>query len=167
MANPRDWYSDSRETIKEIYGEDWRLVCAILAATSGRASLPCNVTLARKAYNQIKQGYVQREGFINAHYKGLLSVIKTSKPRGRKCNALYQNLIGNETEVPVDIWMMRYSGLPRTHPTRQDYDWIEDNVRQEAKELGITTAQRQAEIWVIARKDSRSYADYLRQYRMI
>ena len=163
----RNWYELSRESVKAIYGDDWRLFCGLLAATSARASVKGNVTLARKAYNQIKDtGTITRVGFINSHHKSILRVIKTGEPAGRKCKALYQNMIGNEYYVPVDIWMMRYAGINKQAPSRLEYDIIEERVRDEAKGLGITTAQRQAEIWSETRGSSESYAESISQYRM-
>ena len=166
--NGRCWYSDSREAVKRVYGEDWRLFCGLLAATSARATVKANVTLARKAYNQIKDaGAIARSGFTNHHYKSINAYIKYGRPNGRKCQGLYQNLIGNEYYVPVDIWMLRYAGINKKIPSKFEYDLIEDRVREEAIELGITTAQRQAEIWSKTRGDSSSYADYIIQYQLV
>ena len=93
MSRARDWYTLSRQAVKRNYGCDWRLFCAILAATSPNSQLKANVRLAMKAYNEIKEtGTVNREHFILAHYKGLLSVIKTGRPNGRKCKALFNGL---------------------------------------------------------------------------
>lgn len=165
----RAWYDDSRAAIERVYGNDARLFSALLAATSPRATIKANVTLARKAYNQYKTtGEISREGFINTHYRCLHKYITTGKMRGRKVNSLFQNLLGNSDPVTVDIWMLRYAGIhQRKAPTKFDYDYIEDRVKEEAGELGISPAARQAELWSIARGNDDSYADYIKQYRLI
>lgn len=163
----RQWYRESRIAIKRMYPEDWELFCGLLAATSARASIKCNVALARKAYNQIKAtGDINREGFINSHYKCVKHVLKYGHPSGRKVQALFLQLTVGGDKVPVDIWMMRYAGIDRKAPNKFEYDLIEDRVREEARELGITPGERQAEIWAIARKSSRGYAEALCQYRL-
>ena len=165
--NGRNWYQDSREAVKVLYGKDWKLFCGLLAATSPNASVKANVTLARKAFMQIKDtGTITREGYIRTHYMSILAVLKHKRPNGRKCHDLYQNLIGNEQFVPVDIWMVRYAGLDKKSPSKFDYDYIEDRVREEAEDMGITPAQRQAEIWSAIRGSSESYADVLIQFNL-
>ena len=164
----RNWYSDSRNAIKRQYGGDWELMCGFLAATSPKSTVKANVKLADKAYYQYKEsGTVKRESFINTHHKSLLAVIAHGEPNGRKCKALYQNLLGNENYVPVDIWMLRYAGILKKAPSRNEYDLIEGNIKQEAKEMGLTPAQRQAEIWSYIRGSASGYAEALAQGRLL
>jgi len=161
-----NWYKQSRAAVKEIYGKDWRLFVKCLAATSANASLAANVSLARKAFNQIKEtGTVRRESFCLAHYRGLLQVSKGRLPNGRKVKAFARALLGDESQVVVDIWMSRVAGLNR-QPRRYEYDMIEDRIREEAEALGRTPAGHQAVLWGIARGAGESFSRHLLQYRL-
>jgi len=168
MRQPKNWYIESRQAIKRTFGDDWRLFCAIAAATSPNNSVRLNTRLAIKAYNQIKAtGTVKRSSFINAHYKSLLNVIANGEPNGRKCQALYHALIGHDDYVPVDIWILRYFRIPKKVPTKRQYDLIESAIREDAASKGLTPAQRQAELWCEIRRKSDNYADHLCQLRLL
>jgi hypothetical protein len=163
------WYRDSRRAIKRIYGKDWKLMCGLLACTSPRVSLKSNVTIALKAYNLIKAGQVPDVGFIKAHSKGIAHYLKTGLPKGRKTRPFYLNLLGQEQHVTVDLWVVRYSGIAHAIPNAQEHSLIVDKIKEEAERLGLTPAQRQAEIWCSIRPNARygySYATVINQYRM-
>ena len=162
-----DWYTKSREAVKRIYGQDWKLFCGLLSATSATMSVKANATKARRVYDNYKAtGTISREGLMSSHYKSCLKVVETGKPGGRKCQSFYQNLIGNETPVTVDVWIMRLCGLKGKQPTKKQYDQIEAEIQSQAEQLGITPAQLQAQLWVQARGDSSGYDTELRQRRL-
>jgi hypothetical protein len=154
--------------VKRRYGKDWKLVCALLAAVSARSTVSATARLADIAYWQIKTtGTVKRESFIYAHYKSIQGVLKNGQPNGRKCRALYQNLIGNEQFVPVDIWLMRLFGITnKDRPNKSEYDLIERTIRADANIRGLTVAQRQAELWCGVRGKSDDFGDYLAQLKL-
>ena len=161
------WYRDSRHAVKEIYGTDWKLFCKCLAATSANCSLKANVTLARKAVEQIlSTGTIPRAGYTHTHYAGLVQVSKGRLPNGRKSQAFARCLLGNEQHVVVDIWMLRYAGIIRNAPTAREYDLIADTVMQEAKRYDRTPAGHQAVLWGMARGSVESFSTYLLQYRL-
>ncbi len=140
---------------------------ALASAVSANSTIAATVKLADKAYWQIKTGgNVKVTSFIHTHYLSIQGVLQDGCPHGRKCRALYQNLIGNETEVPVDIWMMRYFHLAHDVPNKSEFDLIETAVRQDAEARGITPAQSQAELWCEARGKVDDFSDYLRQLPM-
>uniref|UniRef100_A0A6M3JDS5 Uncharacterized protein n=1 Tax=viral metagenome TaxID=1070528 RepID=A0A6M3JDS5_9ZZZZ len=163
MANPIDWYADSREAIQVYYGEDWQLFCKLLAACSPNCSLPSNLTLAQKAYNLIKtEEELPKAGFIKAHYSQVTKMLVGDKP-GRKVGNFYQNLIGNEQAITVDVWMARYYGLKRPKAiSAKDYTYVEDCVRMDADYAGLTPAQFQAKTWCMVRGSSENFGDLLR-----
>lgn len=164
-ADNRDWYEKQRAAIKQVYGKDWRKFCKILAATSPNATITANLTLANKAYNQLREtGKIDRTGYIHCHYTNLKRCQRGQSLSGRKVNAFYRALVGHEDEVVVDIWMLRYAGYS-VH-NKRNYDEVEYNIRREADELGITPCQRQAEIWCYARKNSQGYHTELLQSRL-
>ena len=162
------WYRESREAIREVYGEDWPLFCKCLAATSAHASLATNMTLAKKAFNQIQDtGAVRRESFCRSHFKGLNHVIAGNLPRGRKVRNFAKALLGDESVVVVDVWMMRYAGLDKQSPTSRQYDYIEDRVREEAEDNNVTPSAWQAVLWSRTRGAGESFARHLCQYRLL
>jgi hypothetical protein len=172
ISKARSWYSDSRKAVKRSYGKEWKLFCGLLACTSPNTTVKANLTLARKAYHIIKAtGSPPEAGFLPAHIKCMKHFIGHGIPSGRKVRAFYQNLIGNESVVTIDVWMMRYAGLDHDTPSAREYMMIQDRVREEAEEIGITPAQRQAEIWVSIRGSMSiygiSYATLLAQTEMM
>jgi len=168
LGHPAEtWYSSSRKAIQTIYGKDWRLFAKCLAATSPNATLAANVTLARKAFNQIKDtGTIRRESFCRTHYRCLLCVCKGRIPNGRKVRAFYLALTGDENQVVIDVWMMRYAGYANKSPNNTQYALIADRITEEAEKLGRTPAAHQAVLWSTIRGAGESYDRYLLQYRL-
>lgn len=161
-----NWYKSSRESVKRVYGQDWKLFLGLLACTSAHSSVKANVTLAKKAYNQIKNNQ-ELSGYLPAHIINMHALLSTGMPNGRKIKSFYRNLIGDETCVTVDMWMMRYYGYSKDIPTTKQYDIIEKQVQSEAITLGLTSAQHQANIWKSIRGQGESFGDLVNQYRLL
>jgi len=159
MRKVKNWYEQSRAKIKEQYGSDWKLFTGLIAATSAHTSLKGNVCLAKKAYEQIKEGK-ELTGFMGNHVQAIKSVLVTGRPQGVKCRNFYQNLVGNENCVTVDLWMTR-KYLGKDSPTAKQYAQIERRIRAEAKLFGMSPAQYQAEQWVKLRGRSDSFVKFL------
>jgi len=162
----KNWYQESREAAQRIYGADWKLFCGLLAATSPRASVKANLTLATKAYNELKDGGIVRSHFCSAHYGGIIAIVESGTPKGRKCKSFYNNLIGHEDSVTVDRWIARAYRTKNDVPTRLEYDKIEHNIKEQAFYNFNTPAQEQAMLWGSIRGDAGSYANELNQYRL-
>jgi len=162
-----DWYSKSREAIQRCYGDKWALFTLCLAATSMHRSLAANVTLARKAFNQIEDtGTIKREGFCKAEYNALLSVIRGELPKGIKVRNFCKALLGDKNAVTVDVWMARLF-LGKDQPTRKEYLRLANKLSAEAKALNRSPAEHQAKLWQLSRGKKSSYADYLQQGNLI
>ena len=164
MCKPKNWYSDSRKAVKLHYGTDWRLFCKLLAATSPNCALSGNLTLAQKAYDIVKRGDdISEARFVKAHRMQLTKIL-SGKPCGQKVSAFYQNLIGNENAVTVDIWIARRYGLMKPKAiSKRDYKYVADSIRMDADFAGVTPAQWQAMEWCKIRGDSTSFGDLLRR----
>ncbi len=171
----RQWYSESRQAIKAIYGGNWPLMAGFLAATSPNCSLKANITLAQKAFNEFTEfGQINPAHFMRTHAAGLNAIWQGGVPNGRKVRSFMLNLLGHEDCVTVDVWVTRWARrnpeLLTVQSSKQPgihYDAIEHHIQWLARLDGISPAQKQAEIWCKIRGDSHSYADYLKQYRMI
>lgn len=164
----QNWYQESREVAQAVYGEDYELFVKCLAATSPNCTVSANVTIAGKAYVQIKStGTVNRDSFMDTHYKGLIKVINGHLPNGPKVSRFARNLLGDESCVVVDMWMMRAAGIKnRKSPTSFEYKSIEKIIQLKAKRNDRTPAQEQAAIWCEIRGTSDSFATHMRQLRL-
>jgi hypothetical protein len=168
-GHEQGWYATSYAAVRRRFA-DPELYVDLLALTSARASVGANVTLATKAYRQIKEhGCVMREGFTRHHYASIKHYLETGNIRGRKTGSFAECLRNPESQrVPVDIWMMRWHGLDHNVPTKKEYDEIESRILTEAAEHGMTPRDYQSKVWMDARGDGyrargSSFADYLQQ----
>ena len=162
------WFEDSREQVQLIFDSDFDMFCKLLAGMSPISTLESNVVEAVKAYRQIKlQGSLIRNTFIYNRYSVTNKLLR-NQPTTRKVQAIYQNMIGNENVVAIDRWMLRYFGYSEAMMRRgiyknSDYDKFENIIKYEAKKLGITPAQKQAQIWCAIRRNDTSYGDILKR----
>lgn len=162
-----NWYQESRVATKEIYGDDYELFIKCLAATSPNCALKANITLARKAYIQIKEtGQVDKNSFTKTHYKGLQAVINGGIPNGRKVRMFTKALLGEQDAVVVDVWITRAAGINRKAPYDWEYDIIEEEIVAQAGKYNRTPAEHQAAIWGKIRGASDSYATHMLQLRL-
>jgi len=157
------WYYESRRAIIRQYGQDWRLFSALLAATSPHASVKCNLALARKAYLWHKAGILHHRGFNRTHWGNIQRAVSGLPLSGQKVSRFYQNLIGNESVVTVDIWILRHYGYTVNSPSPKLYLELESRVQVEASQAGRTPAAHQAYLWGKVRGSPESFADNLAQ----
>ena len=144
-AADHTWYDKTGDEIRKQFGEDAELFLYFISATSNNATIPSNTTQALKAYWQHKSGQ-PFEGFMGA-VKGNLERAVNGELRGRKVDNFVKALLGDENAVVVDIWMMRAFGFKGDSPTDNQYDFIENVVKQLAAEHKQTPRQVQASIW--------------------
>jgi len=151
----RNWYRDASLLLKSRFGQKSDYAADLLAATSIMTSIKSNETLFWKAWT-ILGNDLPIEGFLPA-MRMQLEYIKSGKPiNGRKIRNFADALKGNLDAVVVDRWMMR--AFDRTteknqdRPSTKDYDFIEQEIVGLSKEVGETTSDIQAMIWVGIRK---------------
>lgn len=156
-----NWYANSYNQAKRIYGDDANLFCGLLAATSARMTVKANATIARKAYNQIKAtGTLNRDGYIKCHYTSVLKFLHTGALDGHKVGAFYECLTNPESQrLPVDMWMMRAYGYTHDVPTRKEYDYIETDMLVMAQLIGMKPRDYQSYLWERVRGDNGSFAE--------
>ena len=146
----RGWYNETSNKLREIFEDDAGLVADLLAATSPNTSVAGNVTLALKAYQQLKNGK-DFVGFLPIVVK-MLHTIRLNYLTdehmpfgGAKIQNFARALKGDLSAVVVDRWMVRAFGYPKITPlrTRKITAWV--NAR--AAQLGVTPCEIQAAIW--------------------
>lgn len=158
-----DWFPKSREAIRNSFGDDADLFSRILAGTSPISSIETNMSIAIRTYRHLKWFDELPLTLIYTHYISVSKLLCAPKEAGRKIWSLYQNLIGNEDVCPIDRWMLRYFGYPRNHRVSPSlYDKLENKIRDEAREFGITPSQRQVQIWCESRSkgSTRGHTSY-------
>lgn len=140
-----DWYEQTRQCVEDLVGsEDAKLVVQLLAVTSANTTVRANVTLALKAWNQIRRGQ-PLDGYMPGVQENIIRVMCGRRPTGPKISAFMDALLGEEDAVVVDRWMLRAYGYPHMTPKRLR-DIVED-VTQRAEKAGVTPRQYQAAVW--------------------
>jgi len=148
-----NWYKKCREEIQFQYGDDWKLFCALLAATSPRKQVGANWKLAAKIYcwwiacNRTNAYAIPRKmfGVMSSMIPNVIRALRREELSGPKVRAFYEALCGNGDAVVVDIWMLRLFDYDK--PTEKHRKEVVDYVIRAAAELGCEPAECQAEMW--------------------
>lgn len=150
------WYSDARAAILALANEAGinRLVFAgVVAALSPRIRWTTNLDAASRMCRAAVTGQEQPRVAGFGHNRDIAWQIANGGSAGLitgpKTTAFYQNLIGNENEVTVDVWMLRAAGV--FLPNKTNMDNVAESVRKIARYRRLTPAQVQAIIWTVIR----------------
>ena len=159
-----NWYTNSRQAIEQLYGDDADMFCDILAATSPRKQVKINWDMAQHIYERYKHdGYIDCQGLMGSHIPNVLRAINREPLHGWKVPAFAANLKGDMNRVSIDTWTLRYFGITLRNIRRKEYYRLEKAIQLLAKHRGMKPAEYQAMIWCKAvTKASRtpiSYAD--------
>ncbi len=137
--------------------DDGPLVLKLIAATSPRTAVSANSTLALKAYRQIKLGQGVQEGFVGGHRSILQRLIDTGEisSSGLKVPTFGKNLAfpdpTKDQGATIDMWMgQAFLGKNNVEP--DEYVFIQEIVRDQAKRWGVAPRQYQAAIWRAIKK---------------
>ena len=168
----KDWYARSRETIRIMFGKDAGLMSALLAATSGRQTMQANVTMALRVYRMHQAGVVPADGFLPSHLSNVRRALRGEELSGLKVTALCKNLLGDESAVAVDRWVLRYlrgdvKDVMYRGIAAPLFRELEAEVVDLAKKNDVTPAQMQISIWCFMNGERRSYSEYLCQMRLL
>lgn len=152
-----NWYSDARSVIATL-AENTRMnpirFAAIVAALSPRirwnTNLDAAVRIARAAVNKKAQPIVAG---LPENRRRAWDIAKSGRfaenIRGPKVTAFFANLIGDEWQVTIDVWMLQAAGVK--YANKSTIDDITRTVRSIAIQNGLTAAQVQAIIWTVVR----------------
>lgn len=149
------WYEQQSDFLKRRFGDDWKLVAGLLAATSPRVKLGVSWDMSMEIYNAVKVG---REPMLNrymkAHRLNIERVLKGKELSGYKVGRFYQNLIGNLEPVTIDTWMLKLWGMKlRSHNNySKQYLKMERAFQKWARSKGEKPANMQAILWNYIRK---------------
>lgn len=147
-----NWYENDRKFIQALYGDDWKLICALLSATSPQVNLKTSWHWAVSVYRQYKAGRkIDLSPFMGCHRRNVLRALAGVPLSGRKVQNFYRNLVGDENAVTLDTWMLRLFGWYDRHkgtPSKNQYDRMADVFRKVARHNGYAPAEFQAMLWV-------------------
>ena len=143
-----NWYTESRQVIEELYGEDADMFCDLLAAVSPRKQVKANWDIARHIYERYKiDGYIDCQGLMGSYIPNVLRALYREPLHGYKVPAFAANLKGDMNRVTVVRWTLRYFGLQQSRIRRKEYYRLEAAIQKMARRRGMEPAEYQAMIW--------------------
>ena len=74
---------------------------------------------------------------------------------GNKVNSFYQNLIGDEYHVTIDMYILLFFGHNKKSLNNSDYKYYSKAIRKLAKRMKVSPASCQAIIWIKERNKTR------------
>lgn len=145
MSSWRDWYDRHKSVVARIFGDDAGLFQELLSATSQATGVKGNVTLALKAYDQLKRGE-PFTGFLPSVIPNLERVRAQQELQGRKISAYGQANTGDSEAVAVDrhIGMLMFG---TRSPTPRQITKAQATIRAVADRLGWRPREVQAALW--------------------
>lgn len=164
------WYAESKAELERLFGADADVFTKFLAATSIQTKPELNMSQAMDAFMTWKLGGSTVKG-LPAKVKNITRAAAGDDIEGQKISEFYRALRGDQNAVVIDIWMARVFGF-KDNMNKSQFQFMQAQVRQVAKKLGVTPAEAQAMLWVAYKKrtegpdsDTRGYLDILRDWR--
>lgn len=146
----KDWYKNSSDYIKGLFGENSELFISLLSATSPRNSVKSNVKYALHAYYSILNHRPIRKkyGIANKNIQENIKRIVNGEPiHGVKINAFSDALNGNLNSIVIDSWMLKAFNIKRQAPTPRDIRNISHRIRRISGQMGLKPSEVQACLW--------------------
>jgi hypothetical protein len=160
----KDWYKNFTPVLKELFGPLYREFIICLGVTSKNTSVISNFERACESFEHYlmngifptdpKNFYADQWKVVNKNLKGgVFNENDWISDLGYKLGSYTRNLIGDENEVTVDLWMVRFllgktEGMVSSEKLK---DGITNITKQVASELGWEPRQVQAAIWMGAK----------------
>lgn len=153
LAEGMRWYSDARGVVYLMsvhYGYAPSVVAGVISAVSPRQQWKRNLRVASLLLDG-KPGYGLKDGREKAQ-----SIICGKPPLevlgGPKTRAFYCALMGDDSAVVIDSWMLRSVGHGRDVCTPNQYDEYVQRLTFEATVLRVPPTELQAVVWCEVRK---------------
>lgn len=150
----RNFHRDHRAVLDKLFGVDAPLFARLLGATSQRAGVETNITLALRAYEQLRMG-LPFQGFQHQVAGNLEAIRQDEAISGSKVSPYTRALLGDEDATWVDRHIARLvlgrealggEGQDKVSPRQERL--VRAALRQAAEELGWTPAQMSSASWV-------------------
>ncbi len=144
------WYEQSRQMIREQFGDNADLFSRLLAATSPRKQVRANFILAERILTDVLEDRpIDYTGTLPCHRPNIQNAIHGVELSGPKVSAFAKNLMGDYKTVTVDVWILRY--FKEKTATKKVYANISKRIKRIAKRYNIKPAECQAILWSIIR----------------
>jgi hypothetical protein len=165
----KNWYTNTRQAIKEHFPSDSHLFSSLLACTSQRNSLKVNVSLALLSYEYIKNGsdpLTIDYGIASPSIKGNIKrVLGGSLPSGNKIKPFTLALLGDLSQIVIDSWMVKLFNLKRNTPNKTDIKHMSTIITMLSEEFNLKPSEIQSILWVYAKRElnetnNKDYEDY-------
>lgn len=145
MSSWKTWYEQYQEYLQELFGEDAELFRELLSATSQATGVKGNVSLAIKAYDQIKRGD-PITGYLPAVAKNIQRAAESSALRGAKISQFSAANEGDMSAIAVDRHIAELF-FGNKDPNAAQITKAKMTIRKVASRLGWDARQVQAALW--------------------
>lgn len=145
------WYKQQSNFLKYRFGDDWKLVAGLLAATSPQVAFKTSWNFSMSIWDEIQDGKEpDLSGFMRSHRLNIERVLKGEELSGDKVSRFYRNLIGDLEVVTVDSWMIKLWNIDcgsHKSPWPAMYRKLERAFQRWARSKGEKPANMQAILW--------------------
>ena len=154
-----EWYRVAHATAERL-AADYRCsvdtAARVIAVLSPRKRWAENVAAAEIVLRakRNRKGKPEIPGTLGANLDKAWRIVSGDPDalRGPKVERFYRNIMGDDTEVTLDVWAMRAAGSPLDAPNGERmYAIIADAYRAVAREYGIPVSALQAVAWIVVR----------------
>lgn len=147
------WYREARRIARQLarrYDCTVSRAAGVIAALSPRLTWTYNVTAAEA----VLAGDRKVPGVFRASLAKARMIQEGARPldvlRGPKVRAFYRALMGDRDAAVVDVWTARAAGV-QDAPNEREYAQVAQALRMGADEVGVSTSELQAAVWVAIR----------------
>lgn len=147
------WYRRSRcaaRSLARANGCTLSQAAGVIAAISPRMRWGANLRLA----DAILKGE-QVTGVFGANLAKAHRIMAGERPLdvlgGNKVRAFYRAIMGDESSVVIDVWMLRAAGWDKRSLTPRKYQRVAAALTEAAKAVGVSLADFQAIVWTQVR----------------
>ncbi len=152
----RHWYAQQTRFLKHRFGDDWKLMARLLAATSPRLHLRTSWDMSLAILEDVQAGRPPALwGLMKGHRLNVERVLRGEELSGPKVSRFYQNLIGNLEVVTIDSWMIKLWKIDcgsHGSPWPTLYNRLERAFKKWARSKGLKPADAQAILWNYIRR---------------
>ncbi len=159
-ANGTDWYRTANATAERLASEyhvTHETAARVIAVLSPRKRWGDNIRAAERVIRHYSERHVFApyiEGCFSANVAKAWHILsgRADALSGPKVTRFYANIMGDDSEVTVDVWAARAAsdGVIEA-PTTTQYHEIADAYRAVAREFNVSASALQAVAWIVVR----------------
>ncbi len=155
IASGSVWYREAQSLaieLSKLSGHTIEQCAAVISHLSPRVKWDLNVIAAK----ELVLNGTRANGIMTAPFERAMRGFNSENPidtfKGPKTKSFFLNIIGDESAVTIDVWMLKVVGMTDKELGRKGvYESLTDAFRIAAIELGVTASALQAICWVVIR----------------